>query len=355
MLTSNHGDASSGAGSDGGVMQAMSKHRINSVGTVADSALTFEVEELKRLVEKKDVDVKRKDKEILSYQKEITRIHKEVKITAAEMQSLRERNEQLQTSLINSRLISQNVRDDLDNRLQSSRVKELESSLSSSLHKNKLLEDENETKSQTILSLQSQQSSLTCQKEELMKSEMKAVEENELLRKEIMTKEAVLNEKIRKHIENSTNDKNASNQVALLTAEIIEKKERIDRDDLLIKELRDELKSAKSALLVRSETNAVLRSQLEEFGDNKFNISKEEFDRLREIETDNNSYVAKNKDLSKSVTMYMDLLHKKEVEVELARKDLAESNSIISKQKAELVLLKGVKKVKSTFEKAREV
>ncbi len=324
-------------GAEGVAFQSM--HRgvsSNSVATIPEGSLTFEYNELKRKLDRKEVDYKRKEKECVGYQKEIARIHKEVKLSAAEMQSLRDRNDQLQQSLINSRLLSQNARDDADSKLANSRIRELESALGASIHKYNLSEADNESSKQTILLLQSKLQNFESQVESLRNSESKAVDELVSYRTESKAKEAVLDEKLKTANSALKDLAEANITINRLRNEIEQRKLNSEQNEKTIIELKEDLRKLRSTLEVRSETNSVLRAQLEEINGSKFTISKDEMDRLKSYETENKKVASRNKDLSKSVDLYMGLLTRAESEKELIQKEYKDLQIEHSKIKADL-------------------
>ena len=64
----------------------------HTIVTLPEPSVTFELNEIKRKLERKEMDLKRKDKEIAGYQKEMLKLSKDIKIAEAEMKSLTERN-----------------------------------------------------------------------------------------------------------------------------------------------------------------------------------------------------------------------------------------------------------------------
>ena len=112
------------------------------VAKVSEPNVTFERDELQRKLEMREIDMVRKEKELHHANLEILRMQKENKLAAAEIQNLRDRNETLQQSLMNSRLLSQNARNDAEHVLNESRIRELEAALSAGIHKIKKSEKE---------------------------------------------------------------------------------------------------------------------------------------------------------------------------------------------------------------------
>lgn len=324
-------------GVDGVAFQNM--HRgisSNSVATIPEGSLTFEYNELKRKLDRKEVDYKRKEKECVGYQKEIARIHKEVKLSAAEMQSLRDRNDQLQQSLINSRLLSQNARDDADSKLSNTRIRELESALGASIHKFNISESDNESLKQTVQLLQSKLQNFESQVESLRSSESKAVDELVAYRTEAKTKEAVLDEKLKSANAAMKELNDANITINNLRNEIEQRKLQSDQNERAFNDLKEDFRKLRSTLEVRSETNSVLRAQLEEINGSKFTISKDEMERLKGYEAENKKVASRNKDLSKSVDLYMGLLTRAESEKELVQKEYKDLQLEHSKIKADL-------------------
>ena len=102
---------------------------------VSEPNVTFERDELQKKLDKRDIDLMRKEKELHKCEMEVFRLQKEAKLSASENQNLRDRNETLQQSLMNARLLSQNARDEAANAFNQNRIRELESALSAAIHK----------------------------------------------------------------------------------------------------------------------------------------------------------------------------------------------------------------------------
>ncbi len=102
---------------------------------VSEPHVTFERDELQKKLDKKEIDLMRKEKELHKCEMEVFRLQKEAKLGASENQNLRDRNETLQQSLMNARLLSQNARDEASNAFNQNRIRELESALSAAIHK----------------------------------------------------------------------------------------------------------------------------------------------------------------------------------------------------------------------------
>jgi len=93
----------------------------NVVAQISEPNVTFERDELSRKLDRREIDMVRTEKDLHMREVEIVRLQKDVKLGVAEIQNLRDRNETLQQSLMNSRLMSQNARNEAETVLAESR------------------------------------------------------------------------------------------------------------------------------------------------------------------------------------------------------------------------------------------
>jgi chromosome segregation ATPase len=119
------------------------------VQTLPEPSVTYELNECKRKLEKRESDLKRKERESSGFQSELVKSQKEFKSARAELSSIRERNEQLQHSLTTARetIATQEtkLRDIEDSDLSNDRLKKTETALIAMSDKVKGLENELET------------------------------------------------------------------------------------------------------------------------------------------------------------------------------------------------------------------
>lgn len=330
---------------------------VHVVATVPEPSITYEYAELKRKLERREVDLKRREKEITSYQKEISRIHKEVKLANAEMQSLRDRNEMLQQSLINSRLASQNNRDDADAKLASNRIRDLEAALQTSHHKHNLCEEELTSTKKTVAALQFQVEALHSQADASKNSEMKALQELEDYKVKFKQREEFVAKREAFIAENEKLVAQTENRIIALNSELEKKDGYILKCEGQIRDLKDDVKKLKSTLEVRSETNAVLRTQLEEINGSRFTLTREQMDKFQGLEQENRQLTTRIKDLVKSVELHMDLLQRAEEESSAAKQSALDLKTLHENTKNEMFVLerKNVDNTQLLRELKREV
>lgn len=304
------------------------------IATVPEPSVTFERDELQYKLERRDMELKRKDKELEGLSKEVSRLQKEVKVANAEMTGLRDRNEQLQQSLMNSRLANQNARDDADTRLSESRIRELELALSTSIHKTSKLENELESAKQIVDNVDARVLALNNQIDAIGKKEKEAMENLYKMSMQLRTAQQLFAERDKDATE-LRNEKYANEHQIKSLNEAVESRQK-EVDDLVREgaDLKKKITDMTNLLNVRAETNAILRQQMDELNGKKFVITKEEMDRFKKIEKENGSMQLRIKELVKSVDLHMDLLHRAEGEAENAvadAKKMATSEAVAKK------------------------
>jgi hypothetical protein len=311
--------------------------RVSAIARVSEPNVTFERDELQRKLDMREIDMKRKEKEVHHNSMEILRLQKENKLAAAEIQNLRDRNETLQQSLMNSRLLSQNARNDAENVLNESRIRELESALSAAIHKIKKGETELETWTEKWKILDEKYTKSVDELETIQRNKNEHKSELEMAFAKVKTAQML----IAKH--ESENDK-MRNRIADLDNDCLQLRDTVESKDTTIDNIKRELLESKtdvaklkSVLSVRSETNGVLRAQLEEINGNTFVITKQEMDKYKRLEKDYNSQIIKIKDLERSVMLQMDISTKSENELITLRETNEKNEKIVSKLNIELM------------------
>lgn len=299
---------------------------------ISEPSITFELNETKKVLERREVELKRKDKEMAGYQKELARAHKEAKIAAAEMQGLRDRNEQLQQSLINSRLLSQEARDEADSRLTNSRIVELESALGASIHKCNKFSEEIESNKTTIETLEEKLKAMYIDVDSAKIAKSEAVEQLETYKLQYRAMEVGYSEK-EKDLLVATKQLQGAKNSNLEQKDVIEEiQKKLDSTELHVSKLNTELKEAKSALAVRNETNSILRSRIEEDNDNTCIVTREVMTNFEKLGDANKNLTARNKELVKSLKLHMDLVENSEKSINELKSSLesaeAESKSL---------------------------
>ena len=337
-MSSKHYDkmAAPAIGIDVAAVKAIHDHII---ATVPEPSVTFERDELQHRMERRELEMKRKDKELEGLSKEVSRLQKEVKVANAEMTSLRDRNEQLQQSLMNARLANQNARNDADTRLSEARIRELELALSASIHKTSKVENELELAKQVVEGVDARVLALNDQVEAVTKKEREALEQLQNMSMQLRTSQQLFAEKD-KEFNKVINEKYISdNQVRSLSESLQAKTKELEASTAEASEFKKRVTELSKLLNVRSETNAMLRQQVEEINGTKFVVTKEEMEKFKKVEKDNLSMEKRIRELVKSVDLHMDLLHRAEEEASKAKDELKkgqEASAVIRKEFEEI-------------------
>jgi myosin heavy subunit len=124
-----------------------------------------------------------------------------------------------------------------------------------------------------------------------------------------------------------------------LQAELEQQRTEICEHERAIAELRTENKRLLAANMVKHETNSLLRDQMTDISQNNFVVSKEEFDKFKDMERDLSTGHTRNQDLVKSVELHMDLLQRAETEANALKVKLENAEAQIAdlKEDAQLV------------------
>ena len=306
---------------------AVDGNALQVVAKVSEPNVTFERDELQRKLDMREIDMVRKEKELHHSNLEILRLQKENKLGIAEIQNLRDRNETLQQSLMNSRLLSQNARNDAEHVLNESRIRELEAALSAAIHKIKKNETELSTWQEKWRDLDSLYSNASNELANIRDTKNEHRVELEQAYAKAKAAQSLIGsyeaeqDRLRNEVAHSKQD-------SMNLREAVEDKQKeIDQAAMDLAEAKGDVHKLKSILNVRSETNSVLRQQLEEMNGNSYVITKAEMDKFRRVEREYNDQNNKIKELNKSLLLQMDISTKAETDlVELReRNDLNES------------------------------
>lgn len=301
---------------------AMKQVHEHVIATVPEPSVTFERDELQHRLERREMELKRKDKELDGHSKEVNRLQKEVKAANAEITSLRDRNEQLQQSLMNARLANQNARDDADARLSESRIRELELALSTSIHKSSKLENELESAKQIIGNVDNRIMKLNDQIESTNRKEKDAMEGLYKMSMQLRTTQQLYEQRDKEATQMREEKYAMENQYQQNTESLAAKTR--DNDDLTkeVADLKRRVTDLTKLLNVRSETNSMLRQQVEEINGTKFVVTKDEMEKFKRIEKENAGMQVRIRELVKSVDLNMDLLHRAETGAVKAKDEL---------------------------------
>ena len=109
---------------------------------IADTSMVMELNDLRKKLDKREIDMVRKDKQILDYYNQNQRLHKELSVLSVELESLKERNEQLQQALISTRLAAEQERENSNINNSKTKIKALESALQNLASKQSMTEEE---------------------------------------------------------------------------------------------------------------------------------------------------------------------------------------------------------------------
>ena len=286
---------------------------------------TVDINELKRRVERRDNENKRKDREISLLQKEILTLTKDI-------HGLRERNDLLQHSLTNARLLTATSREEAETRITNNIIVDLENKLARCEKSNTEVMGDNEVHKITIAGLQNQLQSavgdVTAKEDEVVSLKEELYTANLKLK----TLQIRLNEKDVEMEETVKELEDTKRTARSLKGEIEHKKTLLNTNERNIAELTSELKRAQASLLVKNETNSLLRNQVTDMGDKTLNVTHDEVAKFKKIEMDNRSLENRNKELLKSVELHMDLLHRAEAENKallLARDQAVDDNKTL--------------------------
>ena len=290
---------------DGQAMATNARTQNNAAAEQMES--TVDISELKRRIERRDNENKRKDREISLLQKEILTLTKDI-------HGLRERNDQLQQSLTNARLLTATSREEAETRITNNIIVDLENKLARSEKSNSELMGDNEVSKITVNGLQGQIHSALADVGVKNDEIVTLKEELYTVNLKLKTLQIRLNEKDVEMEANVQELEDTKRTARSLKGEIEHKKTLLNTNERSIAELTSDLKRAQAAMLVKHETNSLLRSQVTEMGDKTLNVTPDEVANFKKIEMDNRSIESRNKELLKSVELHMDLLHRAEAE-----------------------------------------
>jgi hypothetical protein len=321
------------------------------LGQVSEPNVTFERDELQKKLDKKEIDLTRKEKELHKCELEVFRLQKEAKLAGAENQNLRERNETLQQSLMNARLLSQSARDEASNAQNENRIRELESALSAAIHKIKKGEVELNTWQQKWKDTDNMAQEVSHELQTIKTDKSDDKETIATLNAKLKAANALQN-KTSDMVDNLNQEMMMQNQRLKETQDKVERKQmEVDASTRAVAEANAETQKLKTVLQVRSETNSALRSQLEEISGNTFTITKEEMKKYQSQEMELKQEKSKHTQTNRSLDLHMDLLHKAEIEATEAVEKMQKAEVEVSKLNMQLFEMN--KRVGSTSDRER--
>ena len=294
--------------------------------------MTVDINELKRRIERRDGENKRKDREITLLQKEILSLTKDI-------HGLRDRNDQLQHSLTNARLLTAASREDQETRITNEKIVELEDKLARhEKSMNRTMGDLEEARA-TNSAVSSQLRDAVADAEVKSSEIANLKEEGYKQSLKIKTLEIRLNEKSVEADNLKSSLESFSRAEKKLQLEIESQKTVIGEQEREIAELSTQNKRLTAANLVKSETNSLLRDEMTDISQNKFVVSPDEFEKFKEMERSLSTSHARNQDLVKSVELHMDLLQRSETEANALKVKLENAEAQIADLKEESQLV----------------
>jgi len=298
-----------------------------ATAVITDPNVLFEFSELQRKLERREMEIKRKDKDVISLQKEIARYQKDMKGSTNEISLIRERNEQLQQSLMNSRLLSQDARNDAEQRQVNQRIKELEAAVASGVYRSNILQGEVDANLLKNRTLDNENMNMTAQLE-IVNAELVAIkQENYTQGLKLKTLDMRLGDKSREYedlreqmLEEKKDNQNSKGGMSRFRGIIDEKNKEI-------KALESDVKKLQETIQVRTESNVVLREQMEDIHGNKHVLNKDEMRKFKAVEQENEALSTRLKSMTKSVDLHMELLRRAETDSTTLRSKLEEAVS----------------------------
>jgi chromosome segregation ATPase len=308
-----------------------------AVPTVRQSSLpepsvTYELNEYKRKLEKRDSDFKRKERELGACQAELTRLRKDNQSQSTEIVSLIDRNQQLQQSLNNARDtmsdLQNKLKDIADSDQSSEQLKKLEAALSKANRQVQILSEKKESlDSRPTTNIQLEEKLV------LLQSLLNASKLSEdRLKTDITTLQLAFEnlEEQNKRSANETDDlrkriSNTQNLSGLHNAELEKKQFLINDGDKIRSHLKNEIEKLKSSLLIRNETNLSLRGQLEDLNDNQQTNASDEEKKIKKMELENHQQQQIIQDLNKIIAKHTNSLH-----------DIGDENKILHERMGKL-------------------
>jgi chromosome segregation ATPase len=293
-----------------------------TVATVTEPSLAFELYELKRKIERKDLEIKRKDKEILGCNKELSRVNKELKHSAAELESLRDRNEQLQQSLITQKLQIQKSKDEGEVKHMQTRLRDLESAVSSAVHKHNMSEGELEASKKATLLVEQKLSNCMNALDALSSSneqlKIEVASCNEALQS-ATSKAAMLESQLSALDNKLQTSENERQRFFHENSSLQSERTACNKQ---VAELKKEVRQLTANLTIRTETNDSLQASIDELHGNKQFLSKADIEKYKKMEIENGALQERINEMVNSVDLHLNLLSKSDLEINRLRVEL---------------------------------
>jgi hypothetical protein len=314
---------------DGISMKTTNSHAVAQ----QDVENTIDINELKRRIERRDAENKRKDREVILLQKEILTLTKD-------MQDLRDRNESLQSSLTNARLLTNASREQAENQFGNTIIQDLQKKLEKLEHKSNEVLGENEVNKATIRTLREQLVESLSTSEVRAKEIQSMKEENYSLNIKLKTIQIRLQEKDVEYEKLKVINESFVKSERQLKHQLEHEKTVTYEHERTINDLLATNKRIMAANIIKSETNQFLSTELNEIqsggGGGGGVVSGEELATFKEIEKQNRILLERNKELTKSIELHMDLLQRSESENNILKMKIDEESSLREELQAEM-------------------
>jgi hypothetical protein len=289
---------------------------------------TIDINELKRRIERRDAENKRKDREVILLQKEILTLTKEI-------QDLRDRNESLQSSLTNARLLTNASREEAENQFGNTIIQDLQKKLEKLEHESNELLGDNEVNKATIRTLREQLVESLATSEVRAKEIQSMKEENYSLNIKLKTLQIRLQEKDVEYEKLTVINESFVKSERQLKHQLEHEKTVTYEHERTINDLLATNKRIMAANIIKSETNQFLSTELNERSGGGSSsgvgggvLSSDEMAAFKEIEKKNVTLLERNKELTRSIELHMDLLQRCESENNILKIKLAEESNL---------------------------
>jgi DNA repair exonuclease SbcCD ATPase subunit len=289
----------------------------------------IDINELKRRIERRDAENKRKDREVILLQREILNLTKET-------QDLRDRNEQLQQSLTNARLLTSASRQDEENKFTSTVITDLQMKLDRTEHALNDALGDHEVAKATVVTLKDQLIETLATSEVRAKEIQSLKEDYYSLNIKLKTLQIRLQEKDTEYERLQTINEAFLKSERQLKGQLEHEKTLSYEHERTINELLATNKRMMASNLIKSETNQFLTSELSGMRDGSGTgggegggiLTSTEFEALKEIEKKNVTLTERNKELTKSIELHMDLLQRCEAENSVLKLKVTEETDL---------------------------
>ena len=307
-----------------GLAMATTAANQKEMNSTADSALINQIAELKRKVERKESEIRRKDKELSLINRETSKLDKEIKRMTIDLEDYRARNEGLQQALANSRLLTQEARDEAEKKQDMTKARELEDDLLKAKHVQRRTEEKLDGAKAQIIELEKQVGVIRAAKDTANEQIANLNEDIANLNLKVKALQVLSGEKDNELDRQRSEISVLKNKEVATQKELEERREEVTKCRNQITDLVEETKNLRKSLEVRNETNRVLKDQVESSNKKTYILTEEEFNHFKDLDREASKLKGRNRDLVKSVEMHMALLEKAETENTELKENLQE-------------------------------